>query len=149
MAARPKSLITSSPCLLIMMFCGLRSRWMTPRSWAAASPAQSLRAASSALSDGRRPIRVSRDARALSIDIFHGDERSAIDFADVEDAADVRMRDQPGDPHFAVEALEQARIARGLFRQEFERDALPECEVSGAVDLAHAATAEESDDAIA
>ena len=47
-----------------MMFCGFRSRWITPRSCAAARPAQSLRAVSSALSAGRRPMRVSSDARS-------------------------------------------------------------------------------------
>src|ERR1039457_3623463 len=42
MAASPKSMMTTSPRLFIMMFCGFRSRWMMPRSWAAASPATAL-----------------------------------------------------------------------------------------------------------
>jgi hypothetical protein len=39
-------------------------------------------------------------------------------------------------------------IARGAFRQELERDRLVEREVVGAVDLAHAAAAEQRDEPI-
>src|ERR1022692_1943258 len=94
MAASPKSMMTTSPRLFIMMFCGFRSRWMMPRSWAAASPAQSLRAVSRALSAGRRPM-------------------------------------------------------RGRFGQELQRHGLSQGEVGSTVDFAHAAAAQQSDDAIA
>ena len=85
----------------------------------------------------------------LAIHVLHGDERHALDFADVVDAADVGVGDQAGDADFAVEALQQALIARGFLGQEFERDGLAEREIGGAIDLAHAAAAEQPDDAIA
>ena len=45
--------------------------------------------------------------------------------------------------------VEARRIAVDRLRQELQRDRLAELEVVGAVDLAHAALAEEADDAIA
>ena len=149
MAARPKSMMTTSPRLFIMMFCGLRSRWITPRSWAAASPAQSLRAVSRALSAGRRPMRVSRRGEVFAVHVLHGDERHALDFADIVHAADVGMRHQARHAHFAVEAFQQALVARGLLGQEFQGDGLAEREIGGAIDFAHAAAAQQRDDAIA
>ena len=149
MAARPKSMMTTSPRLLIMMFCGFRSRWMMPRSCAAASPAQSLRAVSMALSAGSRPMRGEQRGEVFAIHVLHGDERHAFDLADVVNAADVGVGDLAGDADFAMEAFEQALIARGLFGQEFQRDGLAEREVGGAIDFAHAAAAEQGDDAIA
>ena len=59
------------------------------------------------------------------------------------------MRDLARDAHFAVESLEQPLIARGFLRQKLEGDRLTQHEVRGAIDLAHAAAAEESEDAIA
>ena len=47
-----------------MTLAGFRSRWSTPRSCAAASPAQICRAISSARSSGNRPMRRSSDARS-------------------------------------------------------------------------------------
>ena len=87
--------------------------------------------------------------QVLAIDVFHGDERHAVDLADVEDAADVGVGNQPRDANLAVKALEEARVAGGLLGEEFESDGLAEGEVGGAVDFAHAAASEESDDAIA
>ncbi len=52
-------------------------------------------------------------------------------------------------PHLGVEALEAARRPRRASGQELERDRLAELQVVGAVDLAHAAAAEQPDDAVA
>ena len=142
-------MMTTSPRLLIMMFCGFRSRWMTPRSCAAASPAQSLRAVSRALSDGQAADAREQRGEIFAVHVLHGDEGHAFDLADIVNAADVGMGDQAGDADLAVEALEQARIARRLLGQELERDGLAEREVGGAIDLAHAAAAQQADDAIA
>ena len=59
------------------------------------------------------------------------------------------MRDLAGDADFAVKTLEQALVLRGLFGQELQRHRLAEGEVGSAVDFAHAAAAQQSDDAIA
>ena len=142
-------MMTTSPRLFIMMFCGLRSRWITPRSWAAARPAHSLRAVSSALSAGSRPMRVQQRRQVLAVHVFHGDERHALDLADVVNAADVGMRDLARHAHLAVEAFEQPLVLGGLLGQEFQRHRLAERQVGGAIDLAHAAAAQQSDDAVA
>ena len=62
--ARPKSVIRIRPLPSSMMFAGFRSRWTTPRSWAAARPAQICRASSIARPAGKRPMRRSSDARS-------------------------------------------------------------------------------------
>ena len=48
-----------------------------------------------------------------------------------------------------MKTLEQALVLRGLFGQELQRHRLAEGEVGSAVDFAHAAAAQQSDDAIA
>src|SRR6185369_1229405 len=88
-------------------------------------------------------------AQILAIHVFHGDERDAFYFADVVNAADVRMGNLAGDADFSVKAFEQARVAGGGFGQEFQCDRLAEGKIGGAVDFAHPAFAEESDDAVA
>jgi hypothetical protein len=64
MAARPKSMISTWPRPSIMTLAGFRSRCSTPLAWAAASPAQSLRAISMALSPGNRPMRRRSEPRS-------------------------------------------------------------------------------------
>ena len=93
-----------------MTLAGLRSRWMTSRSCAAASPAQICRAISSARSSGNRPTRLSSDDEILAVDVLHRQERRAVDLVDVVDAADVGVRDLPRHPHFGVELRQSCRI---------------------------------------
>ena len=59
------------------------------------------------------------------------------------------MRHLARDAHFADEALAADRVAREIAREKLQRDRLAEFEVVGAVHLAHAAAAEQADDAIA
>ena len=51
-------------------------------------------------------------------------------------------------PHLVVEPVEAAGVARERRGQELQRDRLPELQVVGAIDLAHAALAESRDDAV-
>src|SRR5437763_802587 len=62
--ASPKSVRSTWPRASSMTLAGLRSRCRTPFSWAAARPAHSLRAISSALSVGSRPMRRSSEPRS-------------------------------------------------------------------------------------
>ena len=71
------------------------------------------------------------------------------DLADVVYAADVGMGDQARHADLSVEALQQALIARCLFGQELQSDGLPQREVGGAIDFAHPAAAQQTDDAVA
>ena len=132
-----------------MTFAGLRSRCTTFRSCAAARPAQIWRAISSARSSGNRPMRLSSDDRSSPSTYSIERNVRAVDLVDVVHAADVRVRDLPRHPHFGVELRQARRVAIDLGREELERDRLPELQVVRAIDLAHAATAEPFDDAIA
>ena len=147
--ASPKSVMRTRPRPSIMTLAGFRSRCSTPRSCAAASPAQSCRAISSALSFGEIADALQQRRQVLAVDVLHRQEVLPVDLADVVDAADVRMRELPRDADFGEEALAADRIARQRARQELQRDRLSELEVVGAVDLAHAAAAEQADDAVA
>ena len=59
------------------------------------------------------------------------------------------MRDLARRAHFVVKLREARGIAGDRVGQELQRDRLPEPEIVGAIDLAHAAFAEQADDAIA
>ena len=131
------------------MLAGFRSRCSTPRSCAAASPAQICRAISIALSSGSRPMRRSSDDRSSPSTYSIVRNSCAVDLADVVDAADVGVRHLPRRPHFVVELREPHGIARRGLGQELQRDLLAEPQVVGAIDLAHAAAAEQPEDAVA
>ncbi len=64
---------------------------------------------------------------------------------DVEDAANIGMRDAARDADFVAESL-QGLLAPGKLRQELERDLLAQAEIVSTVHLAHAASAQQRDD---
>lgn len=74
-------------------------------------------------------------AEVFPIHIFHRKERGAVDFADIVNAADVGMRNLARDAHFGVGAREQSG------RKQLQ--------VARAINFAHAALPDESDDAVA
>ena len=82
----------------------------------------------------------------FAIDVLHGDEVIAVDFNHVVQATDVRVRDLPADAHLVVERVEAARVAD---RNVFERDALAELQVIGAVDLPRPSAADQRNDPVA
>jgi hypothetical protein len=73
----------------------------------------------------------------------------AAGFAYVVDAADVRMRDLPREPNFPMEACQPIGVVCDFAWQELERHGLSKLHVFSSIDLAHAAAAEQVDDAIA
>ena len=75
--------------------------------------------------------------------------RTPFDFTDVVDAADVRMRDLPRGPDFVVKLREPDRLVTQRVGQKLQRDRLTEPEIVSPIHLAHAAFAEQADDAIA
>jgi hypothetical protein len=85
----------------------------------------------------------------LAVHVLHREKRVAFVLADVVHAADVRMRDLPREPDLGVELRQPRGIAVDALGQELERDRLPEFEIVRAVDLAHPAASEPSDDAVA
>ncbi len=85
----------------------------------------------------------------LAVDVLHREEVLAADFADVVDAAHVRMGDLPREPDFLMEARQPVGAMRDILRQELERDGLSKLQVFSSIDFAHAAAAQQSDDAVA
>ena len=59
------------------------------------------------------------------------------------------MRDLAGDADFGVKPLQPVLVLRGFRGQELQRHGLAQGKIGGAIDFAHAAPAEQSDDAIA
>ena len=85
----------------------------------------------------------------LAVHVLHADEVAPLGLADVVDPADVRVRHLPRAAHLGAEALHEARVRGRRRRQELERDGNAEGQVVGAVDFAHAAAAEQANDAVA
>ena len=143
-AARPKSMMRTSPPASIMMLAGLKSRCSTPFACAAASPAHSFRAISIPLSTGSRPMRFSSAARS-SPSTYSIDRRAR------RAPRRCRRRGTRWDARAAAPAALRCAAADARARptaapEEFERHRLAELEVVRAVDLAHAAAAERRDD---
>ena len=85
----------------------------------------------------------------FAVDVLHGEERLAVDVAHVVHPANIGMGDPSRHPHFVAEAFQQTFVAGGFVRQKLHRDALSERQVVGAVNLAHAAFAEQRNDPVA
>jgi hypothetical protein len=98
---------------------------------------------------GHAPDAPQETAQFLAIDVLHGNVRGAVHFADVVYAADVGMRDLARNPDLAVETFEQPGIAGGGFREKLQGYRLVELEIDGAIDLAHAASADQTENAVA
>ena len=132
----------------IITFAGLRSRWRTPRSCAAASPAQICRAISSALVPGQAADAAEQGSEVLAVHVLHGEEVLAVHLAHVVDAAHVRVRHLPGQPRLREQARELRGVGGHGRRQELQGHDLAELEVVGAVHLAHASLADQGHDAV-
>ncbi len=97
---------------------------------------------------GKPPDPPQERGEVFAVDVLHGEEVPPVDLADVVDAADVGMRDAARVTHLGVEALDEGGLRGEFLRQEFQRDRLAELQIVGAVDLAHAAVADQPDDAV-
>ena len=98
---------------------------------------------------GQPPDAPQQSPQIFAVDIFHREEVTAADLADVVDAADVGMGDLAGDADLAEEPLEASGVVLEVGRQELEGDGLAELQVVRAVDLAHAPLAALLDDPVA
>ena len=68
--------------------------------------------------------------------VIHRQKVPAVDFADVEDPADVRVRHFQRQPNFRQESVEPFGVTLDAAWQELEGDGLGELQIFGAVDLA-------------
>jgi hypothetical protein len=146
--ARLKSITRTLPAPSSITLAGFRSRCSTPRSCAAARPAQSCRAMSIALSSGtgRCGGATSRDPSPSTYSIER--IRLTVHFADVVNAADVRGATPARHPHFVMQLRQPDGVVLERRRQELQRDGLTETQVVRTIDFAHPAPAEETDDAV-
>ena len=85
----------------------------------------------------------------LAVDVLHRKVMQTADLADVEDATDVGVRYLPGDPDLVEEPVQAFLVPLEFFGKELERHGLTQFQILGAVNLAHAAAAEQSDDPVA
>ena len=147
--ASPKSVMRTRPVPSSMTFAGFRSRWMHAALVRGGQAGADLARHLERALHREPPDPPQQRRQVLAVHVLHRQEGVAVDFVDVVDAADVRMRDLPRHPHFVVELHQPRRIAIELRRQELQRDRLRQLQVVGAIDLAHAAAPEPSDDPVA
>ena len=112
-----------------------------PRACAAASPAASCEATSSALRTGSGP-EVETLAQRLALEQLHGGVGCLAVASEVEDRQDVGMRERGDRLGLALEARERFGVCGKMLRQHLDRHLAVELGVAGAEDLAHAAFAE-------
>ena len=141
--ARPKSRTFTTPSGVILIFAGFRSRWTMPFSCAASSASAIWRAMASASVERHRPARDSIGQR-LALDEFEDQRGHAVGLFEPVDRADVRMIERCQDPRLAFEPRESIGIARKEARQDLDRHVAAELRVARAIDLAHAARAQQA-----
>ncbi len=95
------------------------------------------------------PDALQKGREILAVDVLHREVLLPVDLGDVVDAADVGVRNLPGDADLGVKAIEAILVRGQMPRQELERHGLTELQIVRAVDLAHAAAAEQADDPVA
>jgi hypothetical protein len=74
---------------------------------------------------------------------------AVIDFVDVVDAADVRVRHLTCHPHFGVELCQPSRIPVDVGRQKLQRDGPAELQIVSTKHFAHPAATKSLDDPVA
>jgi hypothetical protein len=84
----------------------------------------------------------------FAVDVLHRQERHAVDFADVVDSADVRVRHAAREPCFRQQLVDEARIRDQRSVHELQSDRDGEAQVIAQVDAAHASLAELPHDAV-
>ena len=82
-------------------------------------------------------------AEVLALDQPHVEEELAVDLAVAVDRDDVRVGERRGEPRLPAETSAVQRVLRQRRRQHLQRDPAVLLGVVGAVDIAHAAAAEQ------
>jgi len=78
----------------------------------------------------------------FAIHELHRNVELPIDFTDIVNAANMRMRDLARGPHLVEKPFARLDLVRGGCREELEGDGLTEHKVGRAIDLAHASAAQ-------
>ena len=88
-------------------------------------------------------------SQILAVHVFHGQEKGAVGFADIKDAANVRMRNLPGVAHLSVKLLERRGVLGKPLGEKLHRDDLSKGQVFSAKNFAHSASANQCNYAVA
>ena len=86
--------------------------------------------------------------KVFAVDEFHGDELFFIDFADVENPANIGMRYLSGKANLVVESFQPGGVVLERWGQKFESDGLIEGQIIRAIDFSHSADTEQADDSV-
>src|ERR1700693_4940639 len=72
--------------------------------------------------------------QVLAVDVLHGEKVLAVDFTDVVNATDIRMRNLAGITHLGMKPCESRGIMLERRRKKLQGHNIPELEVLSAVD---------------
>ena len=131
------------------MFEGLTSRCTRSLACAASSAEAAWPTISTAVVSGSAPARLQHRPEIAALDQAHVEEQPAVDLAEVVDGDDVRLVQAGRQARLAPEAGLERLVAGEVVGQHLQRDLALTDGVVGAVDLAHAAAADQLDEAIA
>jgi hypothetical protein len=98
---------------------------------------------------GKAADAAEKRGQVLAVDVLHGEEPPALRLAEVVEAAHVLVRHLASDAQLVVKLRQVFGVGGDAFREELQRDRLLERQVVGAVDLAHAAPAQQGNQSIA
>ena len=84
----------------------------------------------------------------LAVDVLHGEKVLAVHLADVVNPTDIRMRNLAGVPHLRMKPGESRGIVLERGGKKLQGHNIPELEIFGAVDFAHAAAPQQSHDPV-
>ena len=86
--------------------------------------------------------------KVLAIDVLHGEKVLAVHLTDVVNATDIRVRNLAGVSHFRMKPGESRSIVLQRGGKKLESYNIAELEILRAVDFAHAAASQQSNDPI-
>ena len=119
---------------------------MTPLSCANSRPSAIWMAIETTSSTAKRAAGAEALGEVLALDQLHDEDRRAVDLLDAEEGGDAGVVQGGQGARFAVEAGQAFRVVGELRRQQLEGDFAAQLGVAGAVDLTHAALAEQCGD---
>ena len=130
------------------MLAGLMSRWIRLWRWAAESPAAISRPIRSDEFHRWTVASVEPFGQRHSLQVLHGQERDTVFLPDLVDGDDVVVLDGRSRPSLAHEPLRDSRGIRDLRPDDLQGDRSGEKTVFGQEDNAHAAFAQEPENAV-
>src|SRR5271165_4840023 len=86
--------------------------------------------------------------QVLAVDVLHGEKVLPVHFTDVVNATDIRVRNLAGITHLSMKSCEGRRVVLERGGKKLEGHNIAKLEIFSAVNFAHAAAPQQSDDTI-